>query len=128
PKLCICCYITSLMRPRFTAVLVMLATFAALLLLHLPLLRLPYFWDEAGYYVPWALDFYRAGLMIPASIPPIGHTPLVMIYLGIAWHIFGYSFLVTRSAILLLASGTVVAIYGVGKRVATREVAAWSAI
>jgi 4-amino-4-deoxy-L-arabinose transferase-like glycosyltransferase len=116
------------MRIYLKGLLAFFATFAALLLLHLPLLRLPYFWDEAGYYVPWALDFYRAGLMIPASIPPIGHTPLVMIYLGIAWHIFGYSFLVTRSAILLLASGTVVAIYLVGLRVATREMAAWSAI
>jgi 4-amino-4-deoxy-L-arabinose transferase-like glycosyltransferase len=116
------------MRLSLKWLLAFLATFAVLLLLHLPLLRLPYFWDEAGYYVPWALDFYRAGLMIPASIPPIGHTPLVMIYLGFAWHILGYSFLVTRSAILLLASGTVVAIYAVGQRVATREVAAWSAI
>ena len=31
--------------------------FAALILLHLPLLRLPYFWDEAGYYIPAAWDF-----------------------------------------------------------------------
>ena len=43
------------------------AAFAALLLLHLPLLRLPYFWDEAGYYIPAALDFYRSWLLIPAN-------------------------------------------------------------
>ncbi|HVZ16112.1 MAG TPA: hypothetical protein VG897_03270, partial [Terriglobales bacterium] len=30
--------------------------FLGLLLLHAPLLSLPYFWDEAGYYVPAARD------------------------------------------------------------------------
>ena len=30
--------------------------FAVLLLLHAPLLSLPYFWDEAGYFVPAARD------------------------------------------------------------------------
>src|SRR5919201_231364 len=30
--------------------------FTALFLLHAPLLRLPYFWDEAGYYIPAARD------------------------------------------------------------------------
>ena len=71
------------MRFSLKALLAFLATFAALLLLHLPLLRLPYFWDEAGYYIPAALDFYRSGLLIPASTLPSGHTPLVMIYLGL---------------------------------------------
>ncbi len=31
------------------------------MLLHAPLLRLPYFWDEAGYYVPAARDLYLSG-------------------------------------------------------------------
>ena len=30
-----------------------------------PLLRLPYYWDEAGYYIPAAWDFFRTGSLIP---------------------------------------------------------------
>ena len=32
--------------------------FAAVYLSHITLLRLPYFWDEAGYYIPAAWDFF----------------------------------------------------------------------
>ena len=39
--------------------------FAGLMLLHAPLLCLPYFWDEAGYYVPAARDLYLTGSLIP---------------------------------------------------------------
>ena len=31
-------------------------TVGGVFLLHVPLLQLPYFWDEAGYYVPAARD------------------------------------------------------------------------
>jgi 4-amino-4-deoxy-L-arabinose transferase-like glycosyltransferase len=106
----------------------MLATFAALLLLHLPLLRLPYFWDEAGYYIPAALDFYRSWLLIPKATLPIGHTPLVMIYLGLAWRLFGYSAWATRAAMTLVAAAMVTALYALGRRVASGEIAAWSAL
>ena len=54
--------------------------FAALLLLHTPLLRLPYFWDEAGYYVPAARDLLLRGSLIPNSTPSNAHPPLVMAY------------------------------------------------
>jgi hypothetical protein len=40
--------------------------FAAVYLSHLTLLRLPYFWDEAGYYIPAAWDFFRTGTLIPS--------------------------------------------------------------
>ncbi|HWY69585.1 MAG TPA: hypothetical protein VNX88_13030, partial [Terriglobales bacterium] len=43
--------------------------FTAILLLHGPLLRLPYFWDEAGYYIPAAYDFFTHGSLIPLSVP-----------------------------------------------------------
>ena len=59
------------MRARTIAALGIIATFAGLLLLHLPLLRLPYFWDETGYYIPAALDFYRIGSLIPVSTRPL---------------------------------------------------------
>ena len=39
--------------------------FTALFLTHLPLLRLPYFWDEAGYFIPAARDLLLTGSLIP---------------------------------------------------------------
>ena len=42
--------------------------FAALYASHFSLLRLPYYWDEAGYYIPAAWDFFRTGSLIPS--PP----------------------------------------------------------
>lgn len=108
-------------------VLAGLAIFAALLALHEPLLRLPYFWDEAGYYVPAALDFYRHGRLIPHLTLPTGHTPLVMIYLGAAWHVFGYSPLVTRAAMILIAAATVLTTYLLGRSAANREAGLWAA-
>ncbi|MGO8791040.1 MAG: ArnT family glycosyltransferase [Terriglobia bacterium] len=116
------------MRSTFRALLVLIVTFPALLLLHLPLLRLPYFWDEAGYYVPAALDFYRSWLVIPTSTLPSGHTPLIMMYLGFAWRLFGYSPWTTRAAMTLVAAATVTVLYELGRRVANREIAAWSAL
>ena len=116
------------MRARTIAALGIIATFAGLLLLHLPLLRLPYFWDEAGYYIPAALDFYRTGSLIPVSTLPIGHTPLVMIYLGLAWRLLGYSPWVTRAAMTLVAAATVTSPMRWARRVASREIAAWSAL
>ena len=116
------------MRFSFKALLAFLATFVALLLLHLPLVRLPYFWDEAGYYIPAAVDFYRSWLLIPKTTLPVGHTPLVMIYLGLVWRLFGYSALATRAAMTLIAAATVTALYRLGRRVAGREIAAWSAL
>ena len=88
---------------------ILLCIWGALLALHAPFLRLPYYWDEAGYYVPAALDFFRHGFLIPTSTPPSGHTPLVMIYLALWWQIFGFSPFVTRAAMLMLAAATLLA-------------------
>jgi 4-amino-4-deoxy-L-arabinose transferase-like glycosyltransferase len=116
------------MRLTLKFLLATLAVFVALLLLHAPLLRLPYFWDEAGYYIPAALDFYRGWLLIPKTTLPVGHTPLVMIYLGCAWRLFGYSAWVTRGAMTLVAAATVTSLYKLGRRVGNIEIAAWSAL
>ena len=102
-------------------------TFAALLLLHFPLLNLPYFWDEAGYYIPAALDIYNDWRLVPESTLPTGHTPLVMIYLALAWKLFDFSPLVTRTAIVLIAAATVAATYALARRVTEREPAVWAA-
>ena len=109
-----------------------LGAFGALCLLHAPLFRLPYFWDEAGYYIPAAQDFYHHGLLIPQHTLPSGHTPLLSVYLGLAWHLFGFSPFVTRVALVLVAALTVVALYVLGRRVvqgeAKREIMLWSSL
>jgi 4-amino-4-deoxy-L-arabinose transferase-like glycosyltransferase len=112
--------------PRFLAVL--LLAFSGIVLAHFPFLHLPYFWDEAGYYIPAALDFYHHGWLIPRSTLPTGHTPLVMAYLAAFWRLFGFSTAVSRVAMILVAAITVVATYDLGRQVFGREAAVWAAI
>jgi len=116
------------MPSRAYALLRLLGIFVTLCLLHYPLLSLPYFWDEAGYYIPAALDFYQSGVLIPQSTLPTGHTPLVMVYLGMVWHVFGFSPVVTRTAMVFVAAAMVAALYALARRVASREIAVWSAL
>jgi hypothetical protein len=102
--------------------------YAFLLALHGPLLRLPYYWDEAGYYIPAALDFYHRALLIPVSTEPTGHTPLLSIYLGSVWHVLGSSPVVTRCAMLLIAAFTVGITYEMGRRIEGVETGIWSSL
>ncbi len=87
------------------------ALFSAIVCLsHGPLLRLPYFWDEAGQFVPAALDILRQGSWVPRSASPNIHPPAVMAYLAGVWKVAGYEPLATRGAMLLIgASGLLVA-------------------
>src|ERR1700687_4557068 len=78
--------------------------FGALWLLHLPLLRLPYFWDEAGYFIPAARDLLLTGDLIPHTTLSNAHPPLVMLWLALVWKLTGYSALATRTAMLLVAA------------------------
>ncbi len=120
------------MRLRLRTPLGILCVFAALCALHYPLLHLPYFWDEAGYYIPAALDFYRYGLLIPQSTLPTGHPPLVTVYLGIVWRLWGFSPMATRTAMIMVAAASVVSLYALARRVGNaspnREFATWSAL
>jgi hypothetical protein len=50
--------------------------FVGVYLSHLTLLRLPYYWDEAGYYIPAAYDFFRTGDVIPSTTLANAHPPL----------------------------------------------------
>jgi 4-amino-4-deoxy-L-arabinose transferase-like glycosyltransferase len=85
--------------PTFASTaLVFAILFLAVFLLHLGLLRLPYFWDEAGYYVPAARDFFFSGKLIPYSTPSNAHPPLIMVYLAACWKVFGVSVVSTRVA------------------------------
>lgn len=103
--------------------------FAALYITHITLLRLPYYWDEAGYYIPAAWDFFRTGSLIPISTLTNAHPPLPSIYLALWWKTSGFLPAVTREAVLVVAA---LALLGVW-RLATiltevASVAFWTAL
>src|SRR6202049_4429079 len=93
------------------------AIFVAIFLLHVPLLRLPYFWDEAGYYVPAARDLLLSGSLIPRSTPSNAHPPLVMAYLALCWKIAGCAPVVTRVAMLVAAAFSLLGVFRLWGRV-----------
>src|ERR1700694_4574538 len=97
--------------------------FAFLFVTHASLLRLPYFWDEAGYYVPAARDLLLSGNLIPHSTPSNAHPPLVMAYLALWWKIAGYSPVTPRAAILLAASFSLLGLFRLAEAVASTEIA-----
>jgi hypothetical protein len=97
--------------------------FAGLMLLHAPLLRLPYFWDEAGYYVPAARDLFLTGALVPHSTPSNAHPPLVMAWLALAWRAFGFSTLVTRTAMLALSAFSLLGLFRLSRSAANLPVA-----
>lgn len=97
----------------------------ALIAIHAPLLRLPYFWDEAGYYIPAARDLL-AGSVIPHSTPSNAHPPLVMAWLALNWKMLGQSAAVTRCAMLLLAAFSLLGFFRLARAVSNSTVAAAS--
>jgi len=105
------------------ALLVFAVIFAALWLSHLPLLRLPYFWDEAGYFIPAARDILLTGDLIPHTTLSNAHPPLVMLYLALCWKLTTYSVLVTRTAMLLVAASGFTALWLLARRVSSPAVA-----
>ena len=115
-------------RRRYPTVLLFVFFFSVLLILHAPLLRLPYFWDEAGYYIPAARDLLLQGTLIPYSTPSNAHPPLVMVYLALAWKILGYAPAVTRIAMLAVATFSLLGVFRLAQRVANTEVAIASTI
>ena len=87
------------------------AIFAAVLVAHLPLLHLPYYWDEAGYYIPAAYDFFRTGSLIPFSTLSNAHPPLPSLYLALWWKLFIFAPWVTRLAMCAISSVALLAVY-----------------
>ena len=102
--------------------------FLVLLILHFPLLRLPYFWDEAGYYVPAAHDLFLTGSLIPKTTISNAHPPLVMAYLALWWKIFGFSPIVTRTAMLMMSAFALLGLFRLAHRVANTQVAIGSIV
>ena len=89
---------------------------------HLPLISLPYFWDEAGYYIPAARDLL-GGSLIPHSTPSNAHPPLVMAWLALMWKMFGQSIPATRSSMLALAAFSLTGYFRLAKTVSNGTVA-----
>lgn len=95
-------------RGRPATYAVFLALFAFVLMVsHLPLLSLPFYWDELGQFVPAALDLAREGAWVPHSTIPNVHPPAVMAYLAAVWKVAGFGIPVTRLAMLAVASAGV---------------------
>jgi hypothetical protein len=86
-------------------------------------LELPYFWDEAGYYVAAARDILLTGSLIPHSTVSNAHPPLVMAWLALGWKLVGFAPLVTRTVMLALAAFSLVGLFRLAERVANRNVA-----
>ena len=97
--------------------------FLALFALHLPLLHLPYFWDEAGYYVPAARDLWLTGSLIPHSTPSNAHPPLVLAFLALCWKVAGYAPTVTRTAMLLVAAFSLTGFFRLAHQVSNFHIA-----
>ena len=103
--------------------------FVALYLTHMTLLRLPYYWDEAGYYIPAAWDFFRTGSLIPTSTLTNAHPPLPSIYLALCWKAAGFFPEVTREAVLLVATLGLLAVWRLAMRLlGVASVAFWTVL
>ncbi len=103
--------------------------FAALYVTHFTLLRLPYWWDEAGYYIPAAWDFFRTGSLSPLSTVSNAHPPLPSIYLALWWKLSGFYPEVTREAVLMVASLGLLGVWRLARRITdSGAVAFWTVV
>jgi hypothetical protein len=110
-------------RFAIPALAVFALIFTVTWLLHISLLQLPYFWDEAGYYIPAARDLWLKGHLIPDSTVSSGHPPLVMAWLAFWWKFSGFTPAVTRTAMLLISAFGLLGIFRLAKQVANTSVA-----
>jgi len=85
--------------------------FAAVYLSHLTLLRLPYFWDEGGYYIPAAWDYFRTGTLVPVTTASNAHPPLPSVLLAAWWRLSGFVPSGTRTFMCMVAAAALLAVY-----------------
>lgn len=103
--------------------------FVVLYASHFSLLRLPYYWDEAGYYIPAAWDFFRTGSLIPTTTLTNAHPPLPSVYLALWWKASGFYPEVTREAVLIVASLGLLGVWQLVLRLhGSRLVAFWTVV
>jgi len=97
--------------------------FTFLFIAHAPLLRLPYFWDEAGYFIPAARDLLLTGALIPHTTLSNAHPPLVMLWLAFWWKFSAFTPAVTRTAMLMIAAFALLGLWRLARAVADETVA-----
>jgi hypothetical protein len=97
--------------------------FVTIFLLHAPLLRLPFFWDEAGFYVPAAYDLVHSHSVIARTTLDTGHPPLSAAYLALWFTLGGWKPAVARVAMLLLAAFALTNVFLLARRLAGTGVA-----
>ena len=82
------------------SILLFAGLYALGIITHIWALHLSYYWDEAGYFVPAALDIFRHDWWVPRTTLANGHPPLVMAALALFWRLAGPHRWVTRAAML----------------------------
>jgi hypothetical protein len=97
--------------------------FVAVHAAHWPLLRLPYFWDEGGYYIPAALDFFRTGALIPHSTLTNAHPPLPSLLLSGWWSVTGLTIEGTRTFMTMLAAAALLGVFHLARGLSNAVVA-----
>jgi hypothetical protein len=97
--------------------------FTVLFVTHAPLLRLPYFWDEGGYYIPAARDLLLTGSLIPRTTQSNAHPPLVMLWLAFWWKVSAFTPTVTHIAMLMIAAFALTGLWRLAREVANDAVA-----
>lgn len=102
--------------------------FVIIFLLHAPLLRLPFFWDEAGFYVPAAYDLVHSHTLVPTTTMDTGHPPLPAAYLAFWFTLNGWKPAVARIAQLLLAAFALTNVFFLARRLVGTGVAVASTV
>jgi uncharacterized membrane protein len=113
----------SVRRPQLSAVHLFPLFFIFIFVLHAGLLRLPFFWDEAGYYVPAAHDLAQYHALIPHTTMDTGHPPLPAAYLALWFSLSGWKPAVGRIAQLLLAAFALTNVFLLAQRVSNSAIA-----
>lgn len=110
-------------QPQFSAWRIFPLIFVAVFLTHAPLLRLPFFWDEAGFYVPAAYDLAHSHSLIARTTIDTGHPPLSAAYLALWFTISGWKPAVARIAMLLLAAFALTNVFLLARKLTRTSVA-----
>src|SRR5205823_10976687 len=113
---------------RFSSLQLFSIIFIVILVLHAPLLRLPFFWDEAGFYVPAAYDLVHSHSLIAKTTMDTGHPPLPAAYLALWLSLSGWKPAVARIAMLLVAAFALYNVFLLARRIANLPVALASTI
>src|SRR5262249_48415869 len=114
--------------PRLPSFRFFTSIFLPFFFFHLPLLHLPFFWDESGYYVPAAYDLAHEHSLIPHTTLDTGHPPLPAAYLALWLSLSGWNPVAARIAMLLVAAFGLTNVFLLARRLAGLGVAVASTV